>query len=329
MRTHDGGEQPRPRADLPFNPPRLELQPLPDTVTTVELTTRPARGKSHKTERYQEYARAKVQRLCFAPPNPEIHIIHPPHMLQPVGGEEDTLPGTREATREATDAGADADNASVQFALDDGMDVDEDSGAEDSEAVTEDVVFEEIVVAVEDAAIPAEREGSSTPRATQSRKRKRESNGPPTRQMARRTGARAGVPPGAGQSTSATTSATTSTTRQNGQATRHTARRTGAAPLPAMPLSATPRTRSGRGMEASSPANGPVRTRSGVKAGAENGKGKGKGRAQPVQTVGTPSRTTRSGRALGVKAEPGERQFFSHVEVPKIDTSGYRWLEIP
>ncbi len=100
MRNHeDGLDQPRPRVDSPPEYVLPMLEPLPASVTTVQLTTLPASGKSYRSERYQEMAHAKVQKMCIAPPNPEINIVHPPHMLETLEDEES---GSLAATREAS-----------------------------------------------------------------------------------------------------------------------------------------------------------------------------------------------------------------------------------
>ncbi|BEI85092.1 hypothetical protein CcaverHIS002_0504930 [Cutaneotrichosporon cavernicola] len=98
VRNHEDGDQPRPRVDCPSEAALSPPEALPASIATVELTTLPALGKSYRTERYQELAHAKVLKMCVAPENPEIHVVHPLHMLEVIGNEDENIAETREAS---------------------------------------------------------------------------------------------------------------------------------------------------------------------------------------------------------------------------------------
>jgi len=83
MKQHDEiTDEPRARVDRPWRPPLKELPPLPNVVRTDELVTLPVRPSIVRTAQRAEWVRNKVGKECFAGPDPEIHIIHPPHMLE-------------------------------------------------------------------------------------------------------------------------------------------------------------------------------------------------------------------------------------------------------
>lgn len=353
-RTHDDdGEEPRPRADLPFQPPAGELRPLPHWVTTVELTTQRATGRAHRTERHQEHVHDKVLRMCVAPPEPNIQIIHPPHMMEPLGDEDGSLITTHVATEEGVDAQGEED---ADLETEEGMDVDNDVNSEAPQDL-EEILIEAVIVDNDDddedyddaTPVPDARAESTTPtlevQPTSSVPRNKRK-----RVMARRTGASVGA-----DNKSATNGGPLTTPRSSkGVMARRSGASMGVEDVGSVEPSNTPRSskrvmarRTGANAESgvavkeedAPPSSAPrvskrqMARRTGPVAepfpvsddeGTPNGKvkanatGKGKGRASPA--VVTPSRPRRSGRFGCVKFE---RAFMDCVEPPKIDTSVY------
>lgn len=85
----DEHDVPRPRVDQPNRGPDLdELEPLPVSVRTDELTTQKAKGTSFRHQRLQDIVRGKIERLCWAPPDPDIYPEHAPHMMEALEAEQ-------------------------------------------------------------------------------------------------------------------------------------------------------------------------------------------------------------------------------------------------
>lgn len=271
MRNHDAGEdEPRPRVDLPMVAAVNSPEPLPTTVTTVELITQPAFGTSHRTERYQELAHAKVLKMCIAPPNPELQVVHPPHMLEAIGNEDESLAVTREASTRPKEW----------------------KSVEGESEVESEVPVEEILVEA------IEMDDDATPVQDKPRKRKRVSPPAPASKpaMARRTGGQLSTPRSsqrvAAQRTPQAIKVKVEPVRFS---RRQMGRRTGpvASPIPV------------------SDEDDPMPPK--------KDKGKGRARAPPL-----PAATSVARR----RSHRGKRAFADCIEVPRIDTSGYTWIEV-
>jgi hypothetical protein len=91
MKQHDSHyDSPLPLADLSnlLAPGSLPLQPLPETARTDELTTPAISGSLYRSTFRQQLVRDRVQKCCFAGPEPVLHVEHPPHMLEKVKDTE-------------------------------------------------------------------------------------------------------------------------------------------------------------------------------------------------------------------------------------------------
>lgn len=101
--AHDGpNDHLRPRVDEPPAAPRQSpdgLDPLPDSVRTDKLTTHAAAKKAFRTARDQDNARAKLRRLSWAPPDPQLHVEHGLQMMQLLENEVIPLETSTEVSR--------------------------------------------------------------------------------------------------------------------------------------------------------------------------------------------------------------------------------------
>ncbi|CAK9781399.1 unnamed protein product [Cutaneotrichosporon oleaginosum] len=279
MRNHEDGDEPRPRVDIAPEVALTAVEPLPATVTTVELMIQPALGRTYKLERFQDLAHAKVLKMCIAPPNPEIHILHPPHMLEAIGDEDDSLAAAREgSTREGS------------------AQPEEESGVEGESELESEVGTQ---TSIEEIVLETMEVADATP-APEKQKRKRASTGNVAnkRTMARRTGGTAlqSTPRSSQRVAAQQTLQIKSEPVHYNQPQR--ARRTGPVASPII-----------------------VSDDEGSPMPPKQSKGKGKARAPPLPKIrAVPRRRSTRG---GVK-----RALLDCVEVPRIDTSEYKWLEM-
>ncbi|BEJ15926.1 hypothetical protein CspHIS471_0505310 [Cutaneotrichosporon sp. HIS471] len=260
VRNHEDGDQPRPRVDCPSEAALSPPEALPASMATVELTILPALGKSHRTERYQELAHAKVLKMCVAPENPEIHVVHPPHMLEVIGNEDENMAESREASSQGGKRG----------------DTEEET-EEEREKPSEEILLQ-VEAAIVQEPLQRKRRDASLPGPEGGNKRA----------MARRTGGDP-VTPRSSQRVAAQRKVKAEPVRFT---RRQTARRTGRV---ASPISVS---------DGSSPPS--------------NDNGKGRTGAPPLADS-KPVEWGRSGR--------GQRMIIDCIEVPRIDTSGYKRMD--
>ncbi|WWD07910.1 hypothetical protein V865_006017 [Kwoniella europaea PYCC6329] len=97
MKQHDSpSDHPVPLANIsiPLPPPSPPTELLPEIARANELTTQRALGSAHRSAFYNNKVKEKVASHCFAGPDPVIHVVHPPHMLEIVDDEDDVIDST-------------------------------------------------------------------------------------------------------------------------------------------------------------------------------------------------------------------------------------------
>jgi hypothetical protein len=83
MKQHDEvTDEPRVRVDRPWRPPFKPLPDLPARIRAADLMTLPVQPEPARSFQRAEWVRKKVEKMCIAGDDPEIHVVHPPHMLE-------------------------------------------------------------------------------------------------------------------------------------------------------------------------------------------------------------------------------------------------------